>query len=823
MRALPATQWERDAGAGAGAKANAKAARRLERVELRGNRLVLGASDGTYVLTPYSEQVMETAFIPHGQDYPEASHAVAVAPAAVAVTVTEREDCVEFATPGIVVTIARDPVRLSYAYKGRPLVAEREGYARGKRHESIGFALAPDEALYGGGSRALGMNRRGHRLPLYNHAHYGYETHSTLMSYTMPLVLSSRLYMLHFDNSATGCLDLGHRKRDRLAYETVGGRKTYQVIAGDSWEELVAHYTGLTGRQPLPPRWALGNFASRFGYRSEAEARATVGHYLAEGVPLDAIVFDLYWFGEEMRGSMGNLAFAGSTFPDPRGMMADFAAKGVKTILITEPFVLTASKRWPEAVERGVLATRPDGTPHTFDFYFGNTGLIDIFDPAARDWFWGIYKDLMGQGVAGWWGDLGEPEVHPGAARHSAGTPERLHNIYGHEWSRMLAEGYRRDFPERRPFLLMRAGYSGSQRHGLIPWSGDVNRTWGGLQSQTEIALQMGMQGLAYMHTDLGGFAGPNLDDELYTRWLQYGVFQPVFRPHAQDEVPSEPVYRAPQVLARVREAIRERYRMLPYNYTLAFENSRSGMPLMRPLMFEEPGNPALRNECRTYLWGRDFLVSPIVAPGVTRQEVYFPRSGAWFDFYSDVRHAGGSTQVIDVVAEHIPVFVRAGAFVPLAPPMQSTCEYTGARLDLHYYHDPSVAAAAGRMYEDDGETPDAWLRGRYELLHFSASYARERLALSFRSELGAEQIRPLRALTVTIHQIGERPRGVQLEHEDAPFRWDAERRLLYVELPPDTRALRELVVSLASPRPTRPACEKEVDLALLHSACEQS
>jgi oligosaccharide 4-alpha-D-glucosyltransferase len=806
MRALPPT----------GEGCHGAPRRRLERFELRGSCLVLGASDGTCVLTPYSEQVMEAAFIPHGQDYPEPSHAVAIAPGEVAVTLTEHADRLEFATAGIVVTIARDPMRLSYAYKGRPLVAEREGYGRAKRHESIGFALEPDEALYGGGARALGMNRRGHRLPLYNHAHYGYETHSVLMSYTMPLVLSSRLYMLHFDNSATGCLDLGHRKRDRLAYETVGGRKTYQVIAGDSWEQLVANYTGLTGRQPLPPRWAFGNFASRFGYRSEAEARATVERYLAEGVPLDAIVFDLYWFGEEMRGSMGNLAFAGASFPDPRGMMADFAAKGVKTILITEPFVLTASKRWREAVERGVLATRADGTPYTFDFYFGNTGLIDIFDPAARDWFWQIYKDLMGQGVAGWWGDLGEPEVHPGAARHSAGTAERLHNIYGHEWSRMLAEGYRRDFPERRPFLLMRAGYSGSQRFGMIPWSGDVNRSWGGLQSQTEIALQMGMQGLAYMHSDLGGFAGPNLDDELYTRWLQYGVFQPVFRPHAQDEVPSEPVYRAPQVLARAREAVRERYRMLPYNYTLAFENSRSGMPLMRPLMFEEPGNPALRGECRSYLWGRDFLVSPVVEPGLARKDMYFPRTSAWFDFYSDARYAGGSTETIAVVPEHIPVFVRAGAFVPLAPPMQSTDGYTGARLELHYYHDPSVSSATGRMYEDDGETPDAYARGRYELLHFAGSFVRDQLALSITSELGSEQARPMRAIALTVHRVAARPQAVLIEGEEAPFRWDGARMLLRVELPPERRALRTVVLRLQLPTACQADTTNSEDLAIL-------
>jgi alpha-glucosidase (family GH31 glycosyl hydrolase) len=775
----------------------AAGARKLESFQRRDNRLELTTSDGKYVLTPFSDKIVEAAFIPNGQSYPAQSHAVVLAPAAVATVTTEHADTIEYATPGIVVTIARAPFRLSYSYKGKPLVAEQDGYARNEQFETLSFALESDEALYGGGARALGMNRRGHRLALYNKAHYGYESRSGLMNYTMPLVLSSNMYMLHFDNAATGYLDLDKKKTNVLTYETVSGRKTYQVIAGDSWEELAANYTSLTGRQPLPPRWAFGNFASRFGYRSEAQARATVDKYIADQVPLDAIVFDLYWFGEEIQGTMGNLSFLKKTFPDPQGMMADFAAKGVKTILITEPFVLTTSSRWQDAVDKKVLATKEGGAPFTFDFYFGHTGLIDIFKPAARDWFWDIYKNLMQQGVAGWWGDLGEPEVHPAGALHSAGTAEQLHNIYGHEWTHMLADGYRRDFPQRRPFLLMRAGYSGSQRFGLIPWSGDVNRSWGGLQSQTEIALQMGMQGLAYMHSDLGGFAGPNLDDELYTRWLQYGVFQPIFRPHGQDEVAAEPVYRAPAVLARTREAIRERYRLLPYNYTLAFDNNQTGLPLMRPMLYEEPDNARLRTVSDTYLWGHDLLVAPVVEAGLTQKEVYFPRSSAWFDFYSGAKHLGGATDTIAIVAQHIPVFVRAGAFIPLAPAMQSTRDYTSSKLELHYYHDASVRTSAGKLYDDDGETPEAFEKGRYELLRFAGAFRRGRLSISISSEIGSKQARPERGLAMTIHNVAAKPARVLVDGKAAPFKWDGAGKLLTFAVPPERRALRKVAVDM--------------------------
>ncbi|MGH8855038.1 MAG: DUF5110 domain-containing protein, partial [Telluria sp.] len=258
-----------------------------------------------------------------------------------------------------------------------------------------------------------------------------------------------------------------------------------------------------------------------------------------------------------------------------------------------------------------------------------------------------------------------------------------------------------------------------------------------------------------------------------------------------------------------------------PYTYTLAFENSMTGMPLMRPLMFEEPGNPALRGECGTYLWGREFLVSPVVEPGLSQKQIYFPRTSAWFDFYTEARHAGGHTETVTVVPGHIPVFVRAGAFVPMAPPMQSTCEYTGASLELHYYHDASVTRARGSMYHDDGETPDAHARGRYELLHFAAGVAQGELALTITSELGSEQLRAARTIAVTVHGLAARPRGVLIEREEAPCRWDPERRLLRVELPDATDAVRSLVLRLASSKPVHPLGVECADLALLHSALE--
>jgi oligosaccharide 4-alpha-D-glucosyltransferase len=763
------------------------ASRTWEGFTSKDGTLEIRTSDGRYLVKPYSTNIVETTFIPKGETALApvfaTSHAVVMAPEPVKASIRDKRDVLEYVTDGISVTVTKSPFRISYAYKGQPLLAENNGYMKKEGVKGVDFSLDfridDTEALYGGGARALGMDRRGNRLRLYNKAHYGYETRSELMNFTMPLVLSSKLYAVHFDNPAIGYLDLDSQKKNVLAYETIGGRKTYQVIADDSWESLIGDYTRLTGRQPLPPRWAFGNFASRFGYHSEAEARGVIDKFAAEQIPVDAIVFDLYWFGPDIKGSVGNLAWSKDRFPTPKKMMSDFAAKGVKTILITEPFILTTSTRWDEAVRENILGIDAAGKPFTYDFYFGHTGLIDIFSKKGHDWFWNIYRDYAKEGVTGWWGDLGEPEVHPSELRHATGSADEVHNIYGHDWARLVFDGYTKEFPAQRPFILMRSGYSGSQRFGLIPWSGDVNRTWGGLQSQPEIALEMGMQGIGYMHSDLGGFAGPNLDDELYARWLQYGVFQPIFRPHAQEEVPSEPIFRADKPKALAKAAIELRYRLLPYNYTLAFENNQTGVPLMRPILFEEPNNPAARTLTDTYLWGHEFLVAPILQQGQKERKVYFPATSTWFDFHSDEKHAGGTTATLPVVAENMPVFVRAGAFIPMAKLVQTTRDYSTTQFDLHYYHDASVNHSSGKLYDDDGETRDAFEHGKYALLRFSSRVDAGKLKISLDAENGRDHAAVDRNVTLWIHNIHSKPKAVLVDGAPAIFTWNAEDKKL--------------------------------------------
>ncbi|WP_136480287.1 glycoside hydrolase family 31 protein [Cognatitamlana onchidii] len=754
----------------------------FERILETNNGLEIYVSDGKYEVTFYNDKIVETTFVPKGENSMKKSHAVVLKVGNVNYVSTKDSGTYNYVSEGLGVHVEIKPFQISYTYKNKPLISEKAGYVKNDSLETIQFNLSKDEMLYGGGARALGMNRRGNRLELYNKAHYGYETRSELMNFTLPIVLSSNKYMVHFDNAPIGFLDLDSKSDNTLTYETISGRKTYQIIAGDSWYDMLDNYTSLTGKQPMPARWILGNFSSRFGYHSQRETEETITAFKRDSIPVDAVILDLFWFGKTVEGTMGNLEVFKDSFPDFEGMITRLKSKDIKTVVITEPFVLTTSKRWEDAVSKDVLAKDSLGNPFTYDFYFGNTGLIDIYKPEGEAWFWDIYKnDIINKGVAGIWGDLGEPEVHPKALRHVVGSADEVHNIYGHDWARLVYEGYQRDFTDVRPFILMRAGYSGSQRFGLIPWSGDVNRTWGGLQSQPEIALQMGMQGLAYMHSDLGGFAGDNLDDELYVRWLQYGVFQPIYRPHAQENVPSEPVFRSQKAKKLAKQAILLRYKMLPYNYNLVFENNQYAKPLMRPLLFEEPENDKMLAYSETYLWGHDFLVSPVLKSKKLEQDVYFPKDNIWFDFYSNERIEGGVTKMIHLKEDHIPVYVRAGAFIPMAHKMQSTNEYNHNNWELHYYHDASVKRSNRTIYNDDGETPNAFEKGEYELLELESDVDKRNLNISFKSKKGNYFKHSLKTINLVIHNVDKKPKWVKISGRKKIFSWDEKQNLLII------------------------------------------
>ena len=727
--------------------------------EVIGQTLVVRTDIGELRITAIDDAAFEVHYLENGvKQLP--SFALAGEPPAITTAVTESEESIAIAIDGLIAVVNKSPVRIDYASHGDALVSEERGYFADDTGRGFRFRLEEGEKILGGGQRVLGMDRRGKRMPLYNKASYGYAAEPTeQMYFGLPAILSSDKYMIVFDNSARGWLDIGSTEEDVLSFEAVGGRTAYLVIAGDSYPTLVENYTDVTGRQPLPPRWAFGNYASRFGYHTEKEARKVVKRFQRADIPLDAIILDIYWFGPDIQGHMGKLDWDRDAWPTPEDMISDFAEQGVKTIAITEPFILSTSDKWLSAVENGALAKTASGEPQRFDFYFGNTGLVDVFNDQAQQWFWEPYEMLFEQGTAATWGDLGEPEVHPGDVLHwlsdanMQATGDEIHNAFGHAWAQMVYENQVRMYPDMRPLILMRSGFPGSQRYGMVPWTGDVSRSWGGLKPQVELSLQMSMFGLAYNHSDLGGFAGgEQFDKEMYIRWLQYGVFQPVYRPHAQEHIPAEPVFHDRETRNIVRDFVKLRYRLLPYIYTLAYENSTTGMPLMRPLFFEDESNLDLIDAKDAYLWGDAFLIAPVTDPGVAHVDVQLP-TGVWFDFWNDQRYDGGTTAPVPVTLETIPVLVRAGSFVPMIDDIQTTRDYSSENLTLHYYADASVPHASGKMYDDDGKSRTSIEEGSYELLKFDAQQVGDSLRITLQRDAGAYDGMPeRREITMIVH-----------------------------------------------------------------------
>ena len=688
---------------------------------------------------------------------------------------------------------------ISYSVNGKVVAKEQDGLNISDNGVSLSFTLDENEKLYGGGQRVLGMDRRGHSMPLYNKAHYGYTTSSNQMYFGLSAVMSSKNYSVLFDNTASGELDIGKTNSDELLFKAQGGRASYIMVLGENLKDTVTNTVAVTGKQPLPPRWLLGNFASRFGYKSQNEVMDVIDAFNTQDIPVDAVVLDLYWFGKDIKGHMGNLSWDTATFPEPEKMISELRAQDVKTVLITEPFILTTSKQWESAVANNALAQNDNGAPYTFDFYFGNTGLVDVFSEAGQDWFWQYYEKLAAQGVAGWWGDLGEPEVHPDDIQHMWQSKKvsgaEVHNAYGHQWAKTVYNNLTELQPDTRPFVLMRSGFLGSQRYGMVPWTGDVSRSWGGLKPQVELALQMSVFGMAYTHSDLGGFAGgETFDPELYTRWLQFGTFSPVFRPHAQDNIAPEPIFHADPAKSIARKFIQLRYDMLPYNYSLAFENALYGTPLMRPLAMAYGESDWFEN-ADSYLWGDGLLVSPVTSANQTVWPTLLPE-GVWFDFFSDMKYQGGQTVNYPLSQNNFPVWVKAGSFMPMTKGLSRTEQFDARKIEMHYWHDNSVNSSSYTYYEDDGKNPASIKKGLYTKLQLSASVdEKAALTLTLDSEGSYIGMPKQRDITYIVHGLSEKPQSVSLDGRSVPVMWDEKGKTLSLAISCDYQQSVKVVI----------------------------
>lgn len=693
----------------------------------------------------------------------------------ISIRMHESDSSLSISSSKMMILINKNPLRISmFDSSGTPLLSEPAGggFATNGGKRLLQFSMDYRNHFYGTGERGNDLDKRMKKFVSYNTQVGGYSEPLATMNLNVPMFVTPNGFAMLIDNTYRGEFDFGASDSNLFTYTAEGGELTYYVIEASSIPEQLEQYTWLTGRQPLPPRWILGFTQSKNRYRSESEARSIVEMMRKKQFPCDAIVLDLAWFK-----NMGDISWDLDAWPNHEKMINQFLSDGIKTILITEPYIVEHSRHFQEASMKGYFAK--DDKEKTFllrDWWSCgfdcNAALLDLTNPDARRWWWNKHPSIFGKNVAGIWTDLGEPEKHPETMMHFMGSAVKIHNIYNLLWAQSIFDGFNQIKPNERVVNLTRSGFAGIQRYGALPWSGDVARSFGGLAVQLPMLLNMGMSGIAYHNSDIGGYARNPTTPELYVRWMQYGVFCPVTRTHGAGESvkgsPTEPWQFGEEAESISRKYLQLRYALLPYNYSLAFENYSSGIPFARPLFWMDPADPALSNESSSFMWGDAFLVSPIVAAGERKKEVYLPK-GVWTNFWTDVKEQGGSSIIVDAPLHKMPIFVKAGSIIPMGPVMKYSNERELDTVTLHLYPDRSVPASAASLYEDDGKTLE-YQQGKFALTTFSQSLQGEqgknRLTISLSPSKGMFSGKlAARTYLMVVHHIQKKPAAVQVRN----------------------------------------------------------
>jgi alpha-glucosidase (family GH31 glycosyl hydrolase) len=690
-----------------------------------GSRITMQAGTSALRLEFYMPDILRVDFLPSVRTIIDSSFVVVQPPNdTVQVSIRENDSVLTVASSRIRVRCQKYPLRLSITDStGRLLLAEPEsgGMSADRAVRTVRFMLQKDDHFYGTGERGTSLDKRGQKFESYNTQVPGYGTPLATMNLNVPLLTTTNGYALFIDNCWKGFFDLGASDLSTFSYAAAGGELSWYLIAAPTIPEQLEKYTWLTGRQPLPPRWAFGFIQSKNRYENEREARSIVSAMREKQIPCDAIVLDLKWFDK-----MGDVSWNESAWPHHETMITDFLAQGMKTILITEPYIIQPSKNFREAEANGYLAADSAGHAFLLDSWWSCGGLcraalLDITNPAAQHWWWSKHPSSFGTHVAGIWTDLGEPERHPEGMNHFLGSAEKIHNLYNLLWARTVFDGFNRLRPGERAVNLTRSGFAGIQRYGVLPWSGDVARSFGGLAVQLPMLLNMGMSGIAYHNSDIGGYSRMASTPELYIRWMQYGTFCPITRAHGAGETvrgfATEPWQFGAEAEKICRDYLRLRYRLLPYIYTLAHHNTETGLPLARPLFWMDPRDTTLLNESSSYMWGDAFLVSPVVTAGQTTKDVRLPH-GTWFNYWTDEVIRGGSTVAVAAPLERMPLFVKAGSIIPMAPLMAYSDERAVDTVTLRMYPG-DIEESSYTLYEDDGKSL-AYQSGAYAQTTFT-------------------------------------------------------------------------------------------------------
>ncbi len=585
------------------------------------------------------------------------------------------------------------------------------------------------ELFYGFGEKTGALDRRGRRLTFrttdaYSAAFGGFAPDADPLYLSVPFFVGLRdgvAYGLFTDVAYRLDMDMAATDAGAYSITSAGGEIDQYLVAGPRMPDVVRRYTALTGRAPLPPRWSLGYHQSRWGYSPASRLDDLASQFRTRRIPADALWLDI----QHMDG-FRTFTFDPVTFPDPSGLAARLAAQGFHLVVIADPG-LRQDAAWPvyqRAMSESLVLRNADASPFVGTVWPGPSVFLDFTLPAARDFWSEQVAGLARLGVSGVWLDVNEPTTFPESGGGASvpdsisvagdGVPTTMaeaHNVYALHQARATYEGQRRGASARRPFILTRAGYAGIQRYAAV-WTGDAPSTWTSLRAVLPMLLGMGLSGVPFVGSDVGGYSG-HATPELFARWLELGAYSPFFRGHFTTGVPDqEPWAFGEEVEYISRERIEERYGLLPYLYSVFDEASRTGAPVLRPMVYEFQDDPTLRRTEDQAMLGPSIMIAPFLSEGQTHRTVQLP-AGRWFELASGAAYDGPMTLDVEGPLAASPVFAREGAILPRVAPVESTSQVGDGVLRVDLY--PGAVPTVFQLYEDDGESfayQDAALRG---------------------------------------------------------------------------------------------------------------
>ncbi|MFO1496903.1 MAG: glycoside hydrolase family 31 protein [Verrucomicrobiota bacterium] len=650
---------------------------------------------------------------------------------------------------------------------------------------SVVLELEEKESIFALGESSGPFNKRGLIREFWNIDVGGHTraVHAALrnMYLSVPFALSlrhGRAAGLFWDNPTRQKWDLGQTTFDQWKMTASNGEIDLYLFLGPTCPDVLRRYTKLTGRMPLPPQWALGYQQCRYSYETRRRVEEIARTFRAKQIPCDVLYLDIHYMDEYRVFTFGR------TFPNPRRMIAGLGKSGFKVVTIVDPGVKDDQK-FP-VLQRGLqrkafVKDRSGRKDYLGQVWPGRVRFPDFLNPAARAWWSEEQARFQRLGIAGFWNDMNEPadfsapgkdfpgeclhQVGPAAVRHAS-----VHNVYGSEMARASFEGALAAAPNRRPFVITRAGYAGLQKHALV-WTGDNDSTWEHLADSVQMLLNLGLSGIAFCGADVGGFHH-NTTGELLARWTQLAAFTPFFRNHSNiGTIDQEPWAFGPKIESICRRFIQLRYQLLPYLSGLFREAHREGIPVMRPLLWHYPNDPKAVAAGDQFLLGADLLVAPILRQGATARSVYLP-AGTWFDFWTGAAHRGGAHLLAEADLDSMPIYVRAGAIIPFLPVQQYVGEKAGHEVTLHLW--PGNRGDLS-WYEDDGLSRD-YEKGVYYQRRLSMSKRNRRTRLCFEAPQGrgCSHVRRWRVL------LRNCPRAVrpQLSGEPLALQFDRETSL---------------------------------------------